>query len=62
MDEYDVVVLKKDIPSKKLRKGMKGTVVMIYREPDLPIGVEVEFVDEEGETIEVVTLGEDDIE
>jgi len=57
-----MVILRKDIPEENLQKGMIGTIVLVYNEPNLPIGYEVEFVNEQGETISVVTLNEKDIE
>jgi hypothetical protein len=35
---------------------------MIYDEPNLPIGLEIEFVNDIGDTIAVVTLHEEDVE
>ncbi|WP_415837931.1 DUF4926 domain-containing protein [Serratia silvae] len=40
--------------------GCRGAVVMIYQEPTL--GYEVEFVDNEGVTLDVLTVYPDDIE
>lgn len=45
-----------------LLAGAKGTVLLIYEEPHLPIGYEVEFLDETGNTLAVVTLNGKDIE
>ncbi len=42
--------------------GIKGTVLIVYNEPGLPRAYEVEFLDENGETLAVITLQEDDIE
>lgn len=60
--EYDVVRLKKDIPSSRLAAGARGTVLIVYNEPSLPRGYEVEFLDGEGGTIAVLTLQDEDIE
>lgn len=40
-------------------KGCKGTVLMIYREPTL--GYEVEFIDNKGDTLDVLTVYPEDI-
>ena len=53
----DTVVLIKDIPSHRLRKGDLGAVVAIY-EPD---GIEVEFVTGSGRTRALITLKVDDV-
>ncbi|MCT4713477.1 DUF4926 domain-containing protein [Enterobacteriaceae bacterium H18W14] len=57
--EYDVVKAKKDLTDTVL-KGCRGAVVMIYQEPTL--GYEVEFVDNEGDTLDVLTVYPDDVE
>lgn len=59
--EYDVVTLGRDIQEENLKAGMKGKVVMIYNEPNLPTGYEIEFMDKEGNTIALITLTEKDI-
>lgn len=48
----ECVVLKKDLPRRKLRAGDIGTVVEVYE----PGGLEVEFVTGSGKTQAVVTL------
>lgn len=60
--EYEIVRLKKPIPLRGLSMGIKGTVLIVYNEPGLPRAYEVEFLDENGETLAVITLQEDDIE
>ena len=50
MEEYDLVILNKDY--KNLKKGTKGTVVLKYNENDY----EVEFFDENMDTIDVYTI------
>ena len=60
--EYDVIKLKKDNPSRNLYAGVKGTILMVYDEPHLPRAYEVEFLDEEGKTLALLTLQEDEIE
>lgn len=57
--EYDVVVAKKDLSSNVV-KGSKGAVVMVYHEPKL--GYEVEFIDDSGYTLDVLTVYPNDIE
>lgn len=56
--EYDVIVATKDI-SKKISKGIKGAVLMIFEDPE---GYLIEFVDREGETIEIEDVKPDEIE
>ncbi|GIV96375.1 MAG: hypothetical protein KatS3mg057_1032 [Herpetosiphonaceae bacterium] len=74
--EYEVVKLKRNIPLEELLKisgaiikhippgglnmGAQGTIVMVY--PGSPPGFDVEFVDEEGYTVAILTLKEDDLE
>jgi hypothetical protein len=48
----DVVVLERNLPEHRLRRGDCGTIVEIY-EPD---GIEVEFLEPSGYTRAVVTL------
>lgn len=55
--EHDIVVLRQDLPALNLVEGDVGAVVGVYREA----GYEVEFAPPEGETLAVVTLGEEDI-
>lgn len=57
--EYDVVNAIRDI-SDIVRKGSKGTVLIIY--PSIPPQYEVEFMDENGNTLDVLTIHEKDIE
>ncbi|KZS38234.1 hypothetical protein AWE51_19550 [Aquimarina aggregata] len=56
---YDVVKSKKEI-SEDIPIDTTGTVVMVYDE-FTPIAYEVEFVNNEMETINVVTVEEEDI-
>jgi hypothetical protein len=53
----DVVVLGRDLPSHRLRKGDLGAVVHVYS----PDGLEVEFVTAAGKTKAVVTLSKTDV-
>ncbi len=53
----DTVVLTKDLPEHKLKRGDLGAVVELYA----PDGLEVEFVTGSGHTQALVTLREGDI-
>jgi hypothetical protein len=55
----DVVTLNRDIPEEGLTLGLRGTIVDIYKSPR--IAYEVEFCDEDGETIGLSTLEPSDI-
>ncbi|WP_392553092.1 DUF4926 domain-containing protein [Orbus wheelerorum] len=59
IQENDVVVAKRDL-SNLVPKGCKGAVVMVYQKPRL--GYEIEFIDDCGETLDVMTTLPDDIE
>lgn len=59
--EYDIVELIRDIPSENVTAGMKGIVVMVYNEPNMPEGYEVEFIDKTGATIALITLKKEDL-
>ena len=50
MNELDIVKLVK--PFKPLKVGIQGTIVLKYSDNDF----EVEFFDENGESIDVVTI------
>lgn len=52
--EYDVVELLEDKPEFSLKKGGKGTVLMILSAS--PIVYEIEFTDNEGETLAVESI------
>ena len=60
INEFDRVVLMGDIPSKKLKKGDIGTVVMTHPKVTLAstsnTGFEVEFFTLDGNTLAVETL------
>ena len=56
--EYDIVITTKDI-NDKVVKGMSGTVLMVYDVK--PPQYEIEFLDEDGYTIDVLTLSENNI-
>ena len=53
----DTVVLTKELPEHKLKRGDVGAVVEVYS----PDGFEVEFVTGSGHTQALVTLHKDDI-
>lgn len=55
--ELDTVVLTKDLPEHKLKRGDLGAVVELYP----PDGLEVEFVTGSGHTQALVTLREGDV-
>ena len=59
--ELEVVRLKRDQPSSGLAVGAVGTVVMVYDEADPP-EYEVEFVDNDGRTLALLTLSEEELE
>ena len=56
IQELDTVVLTRDVPGEKLRKGDVGTVVLVHKDG---AAYEVEFVTLGGETLAVVTLPAD---
>jgi Domain of unknown function (DUF4926) len=53
----DVVALLKEVPEKKLLRGQIGTVIERYTDTDF----EVEFSDNNGKTISMMTLSTDEI-
>jgi hypothetical protein len=57
---HQVVRVTKDVPGEKVTKGMIGAVVEVYEVPRRAL--EVEFTDEEGRTILLATLAEEDVE
>lgn len=58
MNELDIVLAVKNL-SKSVHCGSIGTIVMVYDNPR--VAYEVEFFDEEGETLELLTVEKDDI-
>lgn len=56
IQELDTVVLTRDIPQQKLRKGDLGAVVLVHKDG---AAYEVEFVTLGGATLAVVTLPAD---
>jgi hypothetical protein len=60
--EYEVVRLRESKQSNNLPAGVKGTVLIVYDEPGLPLAYEVEFLDDEGKTLAVLTVKHEEIE
>jgi hypothetical protein len=58
IEELDLVVLKRDLPSERLAAGDVGTVVLVHQQG---AGYEVEFTTLSGETVAVVTLDASDV-
>ena len=58
MNELDLVVLRKDLPSKRLKAGDVGTIVLVHA---AGAAFEVEFTTFSGETIAVVTVPAGDL-
>jgi hypothetical protein len=56
--DLDIVVLRRDLPEKKLKAGDVGTVVLTH---DNGAGYEVEFTTLTGDTIAVVTVSAGDL-
>ncbi|MEQ9844047.1 DUF4926 domain-containing protein [Pectobacterium brasiliense] len=54
---FDVISLKDDLPEEGLKKGMLGTIVHIYDE--LSLAYDIEFCDDNGETLAWNTLTPD---
>lgn len=62
-EEYQVVRLSRDVPAEGLSAGLRGTVLMVYpQRPESSREYEVEFVDEAGETLALLTLAEEQLE
>ncbi len=59
-NEYDVVKIRQDMPEYNLVAGMTGTILMIYS--DAPPTYEVEFSDDEGDMVALLTLSGNDLE
>ena len=58
LKEFEIVELTHDIPEHKLKKGESGTIVEIYKGGK---AYEVEFVNEGGKTLALLTLTSDEI-
>lgn len=61
-EEYSLVKLKNDLPEENLEAGAKGTIVMVYPKISESQDYEVEFSDDEGNTLALLTLPESSIE
>lgn len=59
LNELDVVKAKRKL-SEKVKQNTEGTIVMVYDEPR--IAYEVEFVDSDDESLEILTVEAEDIE
>ncbi len=55
---FDIVELAHDLEAHGLRAGDWGTIVDVYNDGE---AYEVEFLDPQGNTIDVVTLGNEDV-
>ena len=55
--EYDVVRLARDMPEHGLSAGATGAVLMVFDKVS-PAEYEVEFLDQDGGTVALVTLAE----
>lgn len=58
INESDLVVLKRDVPTERLSPGDVGTVVLVHQKG---AGYEVEFTTLSGDTVAVVTLDASDV-
>jgi hypothetical protein len=56
---HESVITKRQL-NDKVATGCKGAVVMVYA--SVPIEYEVEFFDEDGDTLDVLTVAEQDLE
>lgn len=56
-EEYQLVKLNRDLLAEGLQAGIRGTILVIY--PGQPRFYEVEFLDDEGNTLAVITLPEE---
>jgi len=59
LQEYDVVRLRRPSPEHQLAEGAVGAIVLVFEDPR---AYEVEFCDNDGVTLGLVTLNEDDLE
>lgn len=58
-EEYDVIRLGPRAHSIPLPPGTKGTVLLVFQ--DTPMAYEVEFIDEDGESLGTYTVRENDL-
>jgi len=61
-NEYDVVRLRKPLPSESLPVGTRGTILVVPVDPALPRAYIVEFLNDEGDTLAVAEVEEDFLE
>ncbi len=59
---FEEVVLSKDIPEKRLKKGDLATIVEHHPNPDGEDGYSLEIFNVLGDTIDVITIPESGIE
>jgi hypothetical protein len=57
--DYDIVKSSRRL-SESVPRGTRGTVLLVYQEPRT--AYEVEFVNENGVTLDVITVDEKDLE
>jgi hypothetical protein len=57
--QYSNVVLLRDDPVSGLKSGAVGVVVEVYSRPS--VGYDVEFMDERGRTLALLTLKSEDL-
>ena len=58
-NEYDVVMAVRSL-NRNVPAGTTGTVLVVYQKPR--VAFEVEFTDDSGRSLDVLTVEEDDIE
>jgi Domain of unknown function (DUF4926) len=58
INELDLVVLTRDLPTERLTAGDVGTVVLVHQQG---AGYEVEFTTLSGDTVAVVSLAASDV-
>ena len=59
LKDHDVIKINCDL-SDKVLKGAEGTIVMVFNQPYL--AYEVEFIDVEGYTLDILTVTPEQIE
>jgi len=58
--EYDVVRLLTNLPGYELSTGVLGAVLLVY--PGIPPHYEVEFIDDKGQRLALLTVNENQVE
>ena len=58
IDEMDLIVLTRDLPTERLAAGDVGTVVLVHQQG---AGYEVEFTTLSGDTVALITLDASDV-